>query len=536
MNEDEINYINKILMDSISNVVCIDESYIEPYSLTEMKPDDLSIKVYTAFSDEMNCQTLMVQYKDGDDSWKRKLDKKDLLVVDWQLTSPADPSKPLEIIDSALENHIQYICIYTSSDGDDLREIQNRVLAYYSGYTKEEIEKNASAAIGRGMSEYDIKEHITGLISSAEEAKAYKNEMKKIPGVELSKDTKAEFDHCDYNSWNKLYIKYICKMEKLSRHVLSSSFSDKGPIIVDSSYIFFVTKGKKKEEINPSVILSTILDELSSSPRCLYDILWIYYFNLIKESIYKSKKISQRMSADAMKYYACSDIGWNESEDYFSTIRGLVLDEIIEYINGDSRAIPEAWIAEKIKNEGNTIRFETVSTELMKLNAYMNVNSEISQHIHDMTLGDVFCTEVQEGDQKKLRYCMCISALCDCNQVKTLSKIEGGMASYSFVFSNKEETTFGRINPEEALISYIWENRDEVVRVEWDNHIFGGYAVTGQKINPKESIKVFFENKEYSLQYICNIKEKYAQRIVNDAFSWGHRVGTSFAKKRKNEQ
>ena len=34
---------------------------------------------------------------------------------------------------------------------------------------------------------------------------------------------------------------------------------------------------------------------------------------------------------------------------------------------------------------------------------------------------------------------------------------------------------------------------------------------------------------------MCNIKNKYAQRLANDSFSWGLRVGTVYAKASKTD-
>lgn len=530
MTEATIEKFQNIIVESISNVLCIDEQYIEPYMGKSNKNNRLfTKKVYEAFTKELKCRTVIYPYKGDDNGWSNYLDEQDLLVVDWQLTTPNNPQKPLDIIEKAIENHIQYVCVYTSNDGKELAEVINLVKSYFWGLTEKEVNDAALNASLAGIGESLTKRIVTSFISESAQAKEYKEKMI-CEGVKLGRETKDLFNHCEPDEWNKLFCKYVINPPGYSKHAIARDYIGAKSIVVDDTYIFFVTKGTD-EDYNPKTIVETIAIELSSAPRSVFNVLWIYYFALLRESIYRKSNLPLKIPSDALKYHAKSAIEDEGETQYFSSILEMVVDEIVECIYKGESLKPGKEIVNEIESQGQGLLYSGVARELMTLNALMNINNQLSVTEHQLVLGDIFSAEVEANGEKKLKYFMCVSALCDCMNPKRLSSL---FNSYSFITGDKSEKVID--NPEEEHLSFVVEG-EKVYHIDWNKTVYGGYVDKDKNIvSPSQAINVHFEDKEYELKYICSIKDKYAQRLANHAFSWGLRVGTTYAKKCRSEK
>lgn len=531
MTETTIEKLQRIIVESISSVICIDEQYIEPYLGKSNKLNrDFTKKIYEAFTKELNCRTVIYPYKADDDKWVDFLDKQDLLVVDWQLTNPLDSKRPLDIIDKAIEKHIQYVCIYTSNTGSALNEVINLVKSYYLGFSEKEVKDTATKAGLVGMEEYLIKRIVTEPIFTSRKAKDYKNKMRN-EGVELGADTKGTFDHCAYKEWNKLFCKYVSNPPGFSNFSLEPDYTGDKSIVVEDTYVFFVSK-VGEGDYNPKTIVETIAKELSEEPKSVFNVLWIYYFTLLRNSIYKKNNLPLRVSANALKYHAKSAIEDGGETQYFSNILGIIVDEIVECIYKGQELKPEQEIISEIKAQGSDLQYCSVAKDLMFMNALLNTNNELSVTEHELVLGDVFTAELEIGGVTKTKYFMCISALCDCRNPKCLNSLN----SYSFIMGDKSDSTFDDGNPEEEILSFVIEG-ENAFHIDWNNTVFGGYVGKGEnRVSREKVLDVYFEDKKYELKYICSIKDRYAQRVANHAFSWGLRVGTTYAKKCKSER
>ena len=109
--------LNGIVNQSIKNVICVDDDFLEPYEdvmETNKEKCIFSRQMYSAISSSCECAVTIIPYKQETDVKiiNDKMRQKDLLILDWELTEVADIKKAIEIIDGALTNNVQYICIY----------------------------------------------------------------------------------------------------------------------------------------------------------------------------------------------------------------------------------------------------------------------------------------------------------------------------------------------------------------------------------------------------------------------------------------
>ena len=98
--------LENIVKQSIRNVICIDDGLLEPYcEVGDALKVDFSKEMFDGISNTCQCSVTMVQYK-GDETERlieEKLNEKDLMILDWELTATGQIKKPLKVIDYALK-------------------------------------------------------------------------------------------------------------------------------------------------------------------------------------------------------------------------------------------------------------------------------------------------------------------------------------------------------------------------------------------------------------------------------------------------
>ena len=529
MNTDITANLQSIIKKSISNVICIDEQYVEPYAEdADVGDRRFSKQMYESFTSQMKCKTTLYPYKANDFGWRECIRDQDLLVIDWQLTNPHNAMKPLEIIDEAITGRIPFVCIYTSYTGDQLSDLMSQVKVYFSGYSSESVKDAVDRASKVGIGEQEVRKVIKKLIYSSDEAEEYAKKLNEELYIGLDESGIKYFDYSDPNEWNKLYCNWFYTLPSYSEHCILPEETHNKSIIVDGTYIFFINK--KETEI-----IETITYELSSEPRSIFNVLWIYYFCLFKESIYHNEKLPLRISADALKYHATTTLKEEGEFEYFSTILGMVVDETVEYLAKGNSLQPDTEIVKALKEQGNGIKHEDVAHELTKLNAIMNMNNELTAKEHRLTMGDIFSyDDIDDKGNINRKYLMCVTALCDCAHPKRVFiDKENEYLYYSFLIGEIQDKHID--NPETEYLSYIFEGKNACC-IKWKKNICGAYVHRDSiTVKQDETIDVVLGIKNYNLTYVCNIKNKYAQRLANDSFSWGLRVGTVYAKASKTD-
>lgn len=110
-----------------------------------------SRQMYSAISSSCECAVTIIPYKQETDVKiiNDKMRQKDLLILDWELTEVADIKKAIEIIDGALTNNVQYICIYTNTH--NLTGICETLRLYYCGFSKSEVTYAAAQCEEQGL-------------------------------------------------------------------------------------------------------------------------------------------------------------------------------------------------------------------------------------------------------------------------------------------------------------------------------------------------------------------------------------------------
>ena len=508
-----------IVKQSIRNIICIDDDFVEPYEVTDShhKESELSGRMYRALSTECECAVTMVSYnlKISLEYLEKKMKQKDLLIIDWELTQPLHPEHTIHVIDCALRNNIPYICIYTNEQNTE--GIEDTLKAYYSGHSKEEVKQASESCEELGIFKDDFASITKQSFSSAQaDVRPLKNKLKEL-GIEVDRN---QFNYEKTDEWYKLYLDwygYILPSEKeyvadKKSHVLE----------VDGKKFFFFSKNLNcvqdtVDMISPEHIISRIVENIVESPDSIKDGICLYYSNRFQEALTRRPNILGDISGHAFAYYAKSLLEEDGQDEFELFIKGLFKQELEQQLDIQNAVIPEL-LAKELITVASQITASLIINELIQLNAKININGTLSSMNHTLSFGDVF--KYNAGTRN--RYLLCVTAKCDCRRPEKINK------NYIFISGEKCKSGKALENAEKEYFSFLHNRDKEFIAVEWkkklntiyipDNNVAKGKGLIGNLMG-----------KEFEMEFICSLKENYAQRMANMAYADSNRVGISLA-------
>lgn len=520
--------LNGIVNRSIKNVICVDDDFLEPYEdVTETDKEKcfFSRQMYSAISSSCECAVTIIPYKQETDVKiiNDKMRQKDLLILDWELTEVADIKKPIEIIDGALKNNVQYICIYTNTH--NLAGVCEILSLYYCGFSKSEVTYTAAQCEEQGLLK---DEFVTDIIDCFEKRngniKQLKDKVKEL-GVTVNVDGIGE------NSkilWYKLYFAWSDKLLPEKNQFVASWNGDDTVLNIDGHLVFVYGKSieESSEHINklvPKNIIPSIANYMVQAPNSILDALWLYYFNIFQDALYKRTEFFKNISSKAFFYHAnkmLKEEGRDAVETFF---KESFKEEMTQRIDVKSINIPEE-ILHMMVDKGEEVEPANILNELIKLNERITMNKSLSDIEHNIDFGDMFqCVNSEDG---LCEYWLCITAKCDCRRPEKISNnyifIGGQSCSYKHAIVEAEKQFFSYANLSTG------EN-EKVIAIKWCSKISSIY-ITDSKVIRGCTIQGNIRGEQKEFKYIGNVKENFAQRMANMAFADGNRVGISLAK------
>ena len=111
---------------------------------------------------------------------------------------------------------------------------------------------------------------------------------------------------------------------------------------------------------------------------------------------------------------------------------------------------------------------------------------------------------------------------------------------FFFVEGSDIGLTSGVEKSDGDFISFIERNDKEITCIDWTNNAedckpFSLYIPNNQMQGENKTISLNYLGADIEGKYVCTLKENYAQRIANKAFSYPLRVGIDFASFKNNE-
>ena len=516
--------LENIVKQSIRNVICIDDGLLEPYCEEgDALKVDFSKEMFDGISNTCQCSVTMVQYK-GDETERlieEKLNEKDLMILDWELTATGQIKKPLKVIDSALNKNIPYICIYTNSK--DLKEISDHIEKYYSGCNVQMAENAAEIWEKEGL----MKEEFIDDIKRCFEDKAnIPKLLKKVQELCPEIDTSS----CNYHkieNWIPVYLKWENYLLPEESKFIAKRVDGKDTVLnVDGKMIFVFSKKKSDDDtdkaISPEQIVPAIAESMVLKPNSIMDCIWLYYSNCYCRAVYKRPQFFKDIAYEGFAYHV-GKIVESEDMELESFFKEIFNEELLDILNSQDISIP-AGIVDKILEDNRNNTNRACCRDLVKLNERLTINRRYSECEHKIAFGDVFyCTDAESG---LCEYWLCITAKCDCARPE--EKIRN---NYIFIGGRYVRDSVALTQAEIDYYSFInaEPDRENPICIQWCSKINSIYIEQNVVIRRKEIVGNL-KGVEKHFVYLGNVKENYAQRMANMAFSNGNRVGVSLAK------
>ena len=278
-----------------------------------------------------------------------------------------------------------------------------------------------------------------------------------------------------------------------------------------------------EERVSPSHLLDKFSENIAEEPNNLFNIIWFQYKNYFSNIIYKQADFFQNITQDTFIYH-CIQLAEEESlygnkiNSFDNFFNELYKDDLISKLNLYNLKTDDLLIKHLTQTSSNV---QPNEKELIKLNYYYSISKEIYGNNRNIRFGDIF--KCIDGESNNM-YFICVTAHCDCLRPK--DKINN---NYFFVKGSKTDNIEALNNAEKDHYSFIFDS--EPISVKWFNKLVTLHIDENSKlIIQDKNIETYYKNKKIKIKYICNLKENYAQRIANWAFSNANTVGITYAK------
>lgn len=501
----------KIIKDAIKSAIFIDENAREPFMAEEPGEAMRSEELYKDFRAK-GISLSIYKYDDATyDAHKEYLfNNRDLVLLDWKLDGEAGEDKSLMILSDIIRKqpHIHFCVIYTSEQPDI---VFNNILSFFSGVTKDECDE-----ICIEFAEHE--ETIAQLSSSLLDLRRYhliKNKRKDILARMLEDGRNKALNEKIRTNPSYDYYDYV-KIGVAFSKDLKSQYKEQTPIDIAPEAKSLCINNTivtvfNKDQISADQIYGSFSQQVAQYDKGVMHLVGLEMRNIQRKGGTFIDSNVLAVTKETLGYHKM------QSDEGFSRfIKDVMVEHLKTNIKGDDISIISAISPCEYQ--------EKLESEYAAMNVFYNSQNE-SEDNKILSFGDVFT----DGD----KYYICITALCDCARPKKRDNcfyfVEG------FIISRLEALKKG----DEGYISYI----SPELCIRWDNGASNGeyshivpvnYWVPDNHIVEKKLKLSRFKDdgpKECEFIYITTIRQNYAQRIANFAFTHPVRVGIDFVKK-----
>lgn len=538
-----------IIDNSIRTAICIDDEVIEPFEKTlNLAELEFTQNLYQSFRN--NDSTLDFFRFGKKMKWQDHkpllFDRKDLLILDWQLEkSPPQYKSALELLDDAIHtDNLHFVCIYTAEPENTFQDIIYAILAYFSGNEKQKAQK-ALSQIFETLEDagYDPNELFEGLKLTFKEM-ALRPKQKGAKYGELRNKIKEHLGKDDFNDFEeklkeafsngKNDAKIICenfgyvlnesevyKEEPLETPIDIKPFVNENFVILNHTIVLIINK----KAVNPADLYVGFRDAIINSSQNFLPLMGLEMRNLFLESSAFIGKDLDSVSELAFFHHMES---LDSKEAFYDFLKELWKDQAASFLYDESKqphifqTFDEYKTSNKIDSQiKSEISKPSFHKGLAKLNYYYN--TLIVNRNGLINFGDVFSIE-----EEKNQYLLCITALCDCVHPEKIQHL------FFFVKGSKYDIKKGLEEGDTGFNSFIRNEKNEIDCIKWKDKPFTVYIPIDNNDVEKE-IVVSVGSKNLKLKYHSTLKENYAQRIANNAFTYPLRVGILYADLKNKE-
>lgn len=555
----------EIVSNSIRSAICIDNAFVEPYTIPlEGDDEEIPKRMYHSFRKE-DCNLDIYKYEDIS---KWKLDKEyilkshDLLILDWELTSDPPFKDALEILCEVINlPSLRFVVIYTQEP--DTFKIELNIRSFFGAPYKDMSDRGSKydEFCDKLEDECDVNLLFQSLSSKCKEYILGNNQEIKD---DLLKNIKnyCENEELDYNIFMGLMVRFgksilgISNIENLFEFIgyhlnnalvntNDSSFpilkieNDKQSFLINNTTVTIFKKPKASNSngemvISPEEVYSHFSETIYKRPSNFLALLALEMKNLYREN--SSNIGSELYDINEFAFFHHQE-NLDSEDDFYDFLKNCWKDQLFafNYLYSPKLFSVLGEYKDKINYdteiENHRVN-EIVSfrNELVKLNyqySFLNLKRKENDRIR---FGDLFLLSNNEDGNQSRGFILCITPHCDCFHTENVKN------KLYFVFGDKMSIEDGLNCAEKGFHSFlIYKN--EHLCIKWNGKPFTLYIPEANN-NISKSIQVKYHDLENYLHYVDTQKDNYTQRMANEAFSHASRVGVELAglKMKKIEQ
>jgi len=546
MPESTYNTIAKsIVEDSIRSAIYIDDSLSIPFARSDNGSSYRDSKsLYDSFR-KNNVNINFFKFKKGV-QWIEKerllFKSQDLVILDWQLENDGKEEQALKILEKAvLTPSLHFICIYTKTELADFQDIIYSIRAFFGKFDGNVHQSWERIKAGFENEGFFGQEFIAGI----------KGKLKELV---LYDDRKAEF----LDATRKLFSDHLLERTAEFERLLNETFgnSDDGyeaigyainqavlndnphqlmevKTFIEDNFLFLnhtiILLSNKKAQ-KPRELFRYLRNAIVKSSGNFLSLLSLEIKNLFRDgSGFMGKEIDS-IDERAFFYHKGQIEPPNSFYDFLIDIWKSETVSVLYKKDGLPKIVNDQILENYVSSrriKGRLAKFaseQNSDDELSKLNYYYNRLQVERDKDDDLKFGDIF--RIVKDQNPSTEFLLCITAHCDCIHPENIRKL------YHFVEGKTIENKGGLEIGDTGFISFIKNESGKIVCVNWyPNRPFTIHIEDRKALQHSFTVKI--GSKDKLIEYISTVKDNYAQRIANNAFSNPIRVGVDFAHKKK---
>lgn len=533
----------EVIRSSIRSAVCIDDEYLAPYSdTTEGLIEDEPKKLYYSFREDGHCDLDIYQFENLEKSWGKKhmILNKDLMILDWELDPGGGHESALTILkDVVSSNGIPFVLIYTNTpnliaicksitsqfnpnDKNSCKEVVDEIGKQFSYFTKDKDAMDVESTLEEMKSQsFDyihqyterkeiegklLEEFIKGINIKEERVAETPEKLKKIISNKIS--------NSEGNELLNLCHLIQCNGEDFETQPISRVFTKTPAYNINGTTVMVFHKKGKDGGIEPDKLFSEFSKILINDPHNFLSILSLEFKdNLRKHFGMVGLEFSQ---INELAFFYHMNNYRNEAKEFdYRHIYDFVLNTWIselhhQKMNEESKLLPFLGeffdkIKDKLTLDDNLLQ------ELAKYCLFVSNVNIINREDKALRFGDTFSCE----GQKELFF---LSITPHCDLINPKDKINNNFYFIKGVLQHDLKIALKDVDRE--FYSFA-DMEGMVVAIKWICKPFTFYL----EKNEIDSINISYSSKQYKLKHIAIVKENFTQRIANQSFGYGHRVG-----------
>ena len=531
----------KVIKDAIRSAICIDDEYAPPYPQgnSELNTEEPS-KLYYSFREKGHCDLDIYHFESIDKSWKPDymIPNKDLVILDWELDKGVNKfDSTLRILEDIVKSEkIPFVLIYTNTQ--NLNQVAQELISRFNPYSQDKLKEFVNLLVTKfsnlveSLDEADVEEFI-----EENHGRFYEYFMAFSQRGDITSEiinSFAEKFEVDLEKAQKKFNtifkelfgekKASVGMTEVSKIIMGQGNShqynldrieiDPLALKVEYTSVIIYHKQSKKGGIQPENLFERFSEAIQNNPHNYLTLLSLELKDKLREDFSLIGNTFASIDERAFFYHLSN---YRDEEEYqLHLIHDFIIKSWIEdLIQHNYRRIPDVlnYVVDKIKgatlpSSPKEAKADNALIEgLMRYSSFIStVNSE--RETPELQFGDIFL------NQENSHFYLCITPHCDCLRPEKIQH------NFYFVKGEKYDNVKALQEAETAYNSFI-TTQEELISVKWQCKPFTAHIQN----NDISALTFNYCSEKIQLGHITTLKENYVQRIANQSFGYGYRVG-----------